>query len=1516
MVILSCGHPACDFSTEDLTEATACVVLQSHASCHAVAQGPGPIRPQANLDGPKLTRPSVDVGVSLEAWHVFTRRWQLFVRGSGIADASASAQLFQCASPVLGDSLLQSDPDIVFKPVQELLSAMRRLAVIPIATGVLRSELRQMCQMRDEAFRAFAARVRGKADTCEFSATCSCGLKVGYTDHMIRDTLLSGIADDDIRREILGIAGILTSSINEIIALVESKEIARNATPTPAMSAVSAFRRQSVPPRTGERSVKSHLASSTSPDRSQQSHCPHCQRLYHLYKKGPRGWNRKPYSLCLDCHRSQRQPRRGPTPTAQSRPPTSSIQAFETHTGDSDPHLSTITKGPDPICDANRLDGDNTPATTSATTAVQQASHRVFQNGEWIKAPMREHPTVQVTISLDDHQYRNDHLSVVARGVTAVADTGAQTNVWSLRDFLRVGFTRDMLTPAPRLVAANRSSISIDGAFFAVIQGTSPAGDIAQCRAMIYVSTDVTTLYLSQDTLAKLGVLSPNFPSMGEHIPHDILASYPQQPQPAIPDSLSLIANDGCALPGVNDHPCSCPQLSAVPAPPRVLPFPCVPENIEKMKTWLLDRYAASTFNTCPHRALHCMAGPPIEIHVEPSAKPIAFHTPASIPLHWQQKVHEDILRDEALGILERVPHGEPTTWCHRMVITRKHDGTPRRTVDLSSLNKFCRQETFTSETPFKLARQIPSGTWKSVTDAWNGYHSVPLRKSDRHLTTFITPFGRWRYTRAPQGFLSSGDGYNRRFNAILTDFTCKERCVDDTVFYDENLDEHWWRTIEFLSIVGQAGIVLNPNKFQFSQKAVNFAGFRITDSCVEPLPKYLNAIREFPTPTNITDIRSWFGLINQIANYSQTRDLMAPFKPFLSPKHKFEWSDDLDRAFTASKSAIIAAIRHGVQIFDPTRRTCLRPDWSLRGIGYYLLQKHCACSSTIPDCCPSGWRVTLAGSRFLSSAEKRYAPIEGEALAVAWGLEQTKYFTQGCDNLVVVTDHKPLTKIFGDRTLDEITNTRLFRLKQRTLMWRFDIRHLPGTSNKAADAASRYPAASTLAAVTSHAGHSSPDFIEAALLTAVQRGISDNFALTWEDIARETNNDTALHALLDAIQKDFSGEIPEQNDIRQYLPFRESFYILDGVILYNDRVVIPPALRPTVLQTLHAAHQGVSAMERRARATVFWPGMTKDIHHARDSCNYCNCNAPSQAATPPLPFNPPSTPFEKIFADFFDYGGRHFLVVGDRLSGWSDVFATPTGSSLTGAKALVSLLRSYFATFGVPEELSSDGGPEFTASVTKAFLQTWGIHHRQSSAYFPQSNGRAEVAVKGAKRLLMANVSPNGDLNNDSFLRAMLQLRNTPDPDCDLSPAEIVFGRRLRDAFAFVNRLTTFSNRFIRRTWREAWRSKEDALRARAERTNVELYKGVRPLHKLTNGDRVLIQNQAGRHPRKWDKVGTVVEVLSHDQYHVKVGGSGRITKRNRRFLRLMPDSAFAPSPPITPPTPRCHPASPTHTP
>ena len=503
---------------------------------------------------------------------------------------------------------------------------------------------------------------------------------------------------------------------------------------------------------------------------------------------------------------------------------------------------------------------------------------------------------------------------------------------------------------------------------------------------------------------------------------------------------------------------CSCKPRTLPPPRPKELPFECIPENNDKMKEWLINRFSSSTFNTCPHQPLVGMTGPDIELHVDPSAKPIACRTPAMVPLHWQEEVEEQIKNDVALGVLEKVPFGEPSAWCHRMVITRKADGSPRRTVDLSPLNKHCQREVHHVKPPFQQAKSIPAGTWKTVTDAWNGYHSVPIRKEDRHLTTFITPWGRYRYRVAPQGFVASGDGYARRYDEVISDVKRKTKCVDDAVIWDTELEEHWWRAIDFLILVETNGVVLNESKLQFAQRIIDFAGFRVTDEKLEPAEKFLNAIRDFPTPSNISGVRSWFGLVHQVAHYNQLIDMMDPFRHLLSPKTKFEWSEELDLIFQKSKEAIIEAIREGVQIFDLMKRTCLRPDFSKKGIGYFLSQKHCDCPSQSPGCCQFGWRITLAGSRFTKPRESRYAPVEGEALAIAWSLDQTRYFTLGSDNLLIVTDHRPLVKVLGDRTLDEINNPRLFSFKEDTLPWKFDIEWMEGKGNCFSDATSRNP--------------------------------------------------------------------------------------------------------------------------------------------------------------------------------------------------------------------------------------------------------------------------------------------------------------------------------------------------------------------------------------------------------------------------------------------------------------------------
>ena len=121
------------------------------------------------------------------------------------------------------------------------------------------------------------------------------------------------------------------------------------------------------------------------------------------------------------------------------------------------------------------------------------------------------------------------------------------------------------------------------------------------------------------------------------------------------------------------------------------------------MRDWLLKRYGASTFNVCQHKMLQQLSGPPLEIHLESDAKPRACHTPAYVPIHWQKQVEADLIRDEKLCVLEHVPFGESVRWCHCIVVTRKQDKSPRRTVDLSPINILQERDMVT---PFKLARK------------------------------------------------------------------------------------------------------------------------------------------------------------------------------------------------------------------------------------------------------------------------------------------------------------------------------------------------------------------------------------------------------------------------------------------------------------------------------------------------------------------------------------------------------------------------------------------------------------------------------------------------------------------------------------------------------------------------------------------------------------------------------------------------------------------------------------------
>ena len=1225
-------------------------------------------------------------------------------------------------------------------------------------------------------------------------------------------------ADPDIGKEVLGIADLDKKSDTEIVELVEAKEMASKAFNSVSVSdtaGISDYRRS-------QKSSQHPGGQPSSDDKlkeklAMKGKCSECSKVISVYRKFQSGkLNKQPFKLCPTCYKASQKP------DGNSISNTNSVSA---DVDGSDSSVLGFFIGA--MESKNQLPPVELDDTCAAVNGVV-LNHQIFTEEGWKTATRLSHPILRLRISTNEDDYKKFNKQfprIQPKYVDVITDSGAQSVVWSREEFNKSGFHASDLIPVHHAMkAVNAARISIDGAILLRLVGTTKDGTKVEAAVMAYISPDVKDFFLSKEAMIQLGIINRDFPQVAvlpeirDTICCQVVVDETKAPE-AIPDATKSTRAE-----------CGCLKRQLPPKAPESLPFPCLPENRGKMKQWLLETYASSTFNKCPHQVLPTMEGPPLQVHLRPDAKPVAVRTPAPVALHWQEKVKSDIMRDVAMGVLERVPHGEATEWVFRMVVTRKDDGSPRRTVDISPMNKFCQREVHSSKSPFNLARSVPAGSTMTVFDAWNGYHAVPIREEDRHLFTFITPWGLFRYKRAPQGFLSSGDGYNRRFDEITSHVLRAERCVDDTLLYDDDPEANWWRAIEFLDLCGKSGIVLNPEKFQFAEETVDFAGFRITQETVEPLPKYLDAIRQFPIPKTTTDIRSWFGLVNQVSHYAQLRDMMEPFRKFLSPKEKFVWNSELDAIFNESKSKIVEAIKEGVQIFDVSRRTCLRTDWSKQGIGYFLAQKHCLCDGGSFGCCPDGWRINLAGSRFLNSAEQNYAPVEGEALAVVWALQQTKYFTMGCDNLVVITDHKPLTKILGDRRLDEIENPRLFRLKRQTLMWRYEIEYQRGSRNQFADAMSRHP---SQYAETASLALSDEEDECASMIGGIGHEAEAFFAITWQRVKLSSGEDATLQLLSKIIMDGFPAtkkELPVS--VQPFWEVRDHLYVHDGVVLYKDRIVIPPALRQRVLDNLHSAHQGVSSMFSRAQSLVFWPGLTSDLERARAQCRTCHRNAPSQPKLPPTAPKLPTTPFQMVFADYFDLAGKHYLIIGDRLSGWTEVVKVTPGTSSSGSKGLCEALRRVFQTFGVPEEISSDGGPEFVSNEAKEFYIRWGVDHRLSSAYFPQSNGRAEVAVKLTKRLLEENVGINGNLNTDKVVCALLQQRNTPDKDCQLSPAQIIFGRPLRDSMPQLDKaIPIFESSQLHNQWHQAWSAKEEAIRSRLVRSCENLEKGSREL-------------------------------------------------------------------------------------
>ena len=433
--------------------------------------------------------------------------------------------------------------------------------------------------------------------------------------------------------------------------------------------------------------------------------------------------------------------------------------------------------------------------------------------------PIQEIPAIITT-------YPNNSKKTNTTETLIFPDSGAGICLAGPKHAKDLGLKPSDLTPSTkRVVAVGGTTMTCKGSIKVNFKIDNNSTD-----QTLFICDKVDRIYLSRDGCHQLNILPPSFP------------------YPMTKDELNAIKEE--AKPKEKD-------------PNRKLPCPPTEENIEKLKEYLINSFPTVFEKSTPFQEMKCK---PVHIHLKENAKPYATHVPIPVPLHWKQEVKANLDQDVKLGIIEKVPTGEPVVWCSPMVVTRKHDGRPRRTVDLQKLNSQCLRETHHCESPFKLASQVPANMRKTVLDATDGYHSIPLDDESKPLTTFITEWGRFRYKRLPQGFMAAGDAYTARYDEIIKDIKRKVKCIDDSLLYDPNIENNFFSTYDYLVLCRDNGITLNKPKFQFCQLSVEFAGLRITDSGIKPSDKIISAIKNFKKPTTIKQARAWFGLVAQIS--------------------------------------------------------------------------------------------------------------------------------------------------------------------------------------------------------------------------------------------------------------------------------------------------------------------------------------------------------------------------------------------------------------------------------------------------------------------------------------------------------------------------------------------------------------------------------------------------------------------------------------------------------------------------
>ena len=571
-----------------------------------------------------------------------------------------------------------------------------------------------------------------------------------------------------------------------------------------------------------------------------------------------------------------------------------------------------------------------------------------------------------------------------------------------------------------------------------------------------------------------------------------------------------------------------------------------------------------------------------VQFHIDETVPPVV--QPARpVPFHLRDKLSKELQSMEESGIIEE--HHGPAPWVSNLVVGPKGDDI-RVTVDMRNANKAIKMPHIPIPTPEEVRSRFAGYTTFSKLDFKSAFHQLQLDEPSKLMTVFHANGKLMRYCRLTMGSCPATGELTRALRPLFADCPDVHVIHDDLIVAGKTKAEHDAALEEACRRIEEAGMTLNPDKCMIAQSSIPWWGMTVSKDGVLPDPKKIEAMKHITPPKNKDELRSYLCMIQANKDFIHNVSRRTSNMRRLLKKHsKFRWTDACKQEFEDLKTNFKADTL--LQHFDPKLKTFIHVDAHVSGISAILTQ----------GATEENAKVVALASRCTTPTEARYPQLDLEAMAVDYGLRRFRYYIAGGPQVPIITDHKPLESILKNIRKGSIRTERI-KLRHQDVDYKVIWRK--GSSN-ITDFLSRH------ATPLNHLTQEERD--EASELEKTIWFLQFSPYTESIDVSRlveSTNKCHILKNLKRAIQRGFIKK--SEHQLKQYTRVFDKLATTDsGLIMKDDKLVIPKALIKTAIRKAHqGGHPGMTSMKRRLRSHFWHPDLNTSIEDAVRSCEHC----------------------------------------------------------------------------------------------------------------------------------------------------------------------------------------------------------------------------------------------------------------------------------------------------------------------